>query len=605
MLRGCLKRLDCLGIARMFSLINVKRVIKYLFNYGVVSLTHRLLEEFSSNYRYRRWILQNEIKEEINKKKIAFDFMPKLSIIVPTFNTPVNYLKEMIESVLNQSYTNWELCIADGSICRDNIHRIIDSYSKESRIKVKYLEQNFGIAGNSNEALKLSTGSYIAFLDHDDIIPLNALAEVVETINKNPGADFIYSDEDKISENGKIRFGPHFKPDWSPDTFRSHNYICHLSIIKKELLDRVGYFRAGFDGSQDYDLYLRATENANNIVHIPKILYHWRTLKGSTSAVPEAKLYAYESAKKALKDHLERTGINATVTDGVTIGSYKINYEFDRQQKVSIIIPNTDHVELLKNCIESILINTKNVNHEIIIIECKSTSEQIFTYYETLSNNEFIKVIVWDKPFNYSTVNNYAAERASGNVLLFLNNDTEVITNEWLESMLQHVLRENIGAVGAKLIYPNNKIQHAGIIIGLGGIAENLHKHYPKRSSGYMRRLSIVQNVSAVTGACMMIRKDVFNEVGGFDEEFALAYNDVDLCMKLREKGYLIIFTPYAELYHHESKTRGYEDTPEKKARFKKEAALFMKKWGYIVEKGDPYYNPNLTLKKTDFSVKI
>ena len=434
---------------------------------------------------------------------------------------------------------------------------------------------------------------------------MNALAEVVETINKNPGADFIYSDEDKISENGKIRFGPHFKPDWSPDTFRSHNYICHLSIIKKELLDRVGYFRAGFDGSQDYDLYLRATENANNIVHIPKILYHWRTLKGSTSAVPEAKLYAYESAKKALKDHLERTGINATVTDGVTIGSYKINYEFDRQQKVSIIIPNTDHVELLKNCIESILINTKNVNHEIIIIECKSTSEQIFTYYETLSNNEFIKVIVWDKPFNYSTVNNYAAERASGNVLLFLNNDTEVITNEWLESMLQHVLRENIGAVGAKLIYPNNKIQHAGIIIGLGGIAENLHKHYPKRSSGYMRRLSIVQNVSAVTGACMMIRKDVFNEVGGFDEEFALAYNDVDLCMKLREKGYLIIFTPYAELYHHESKTRGYEDTPEKKARFKKEAALFMKKWGYIVEKGDPYYNPNLTLKKTDFSVKI
>ena len=548
MLGGCLKRLDCLGIAKMFSLINVKRVIKYLFNYGVVSLTHRLLEEFSSNYRYRRWILQNEIKEEINKKKIAFDFMPKLSIIVPTFNTPVNYLKEMIESVLNQSYTNWELCIADGSICRDNIHRIIDSYSKESRIKVKYLEQNFGIAGNSNEALKLSTGSYIAFLDHDDIIPLNALAEVVETINKNPGADFIYSDEDKISENGKIRFGPHFKPDWSPDTFRSHNYICHLSIIKRELLDKVGYFRSGYDGSQDYDLYLRATENANNIVHIPKILYHWRSFKGSTSAVPEAKLYAYESAKKALKDHLKRIGAKATVADGFTIGSYSIYYEFDRQQKVSIIIQNTDHVELLKNCIESILINTKNVNYEIIIVECRSTSEQIFNYYETLRNNKSIKVIIWDKPFNYSKVNNCAAEQASGNVLLFLNNDTKVITNDWLESLLRHTLRQEIGAVGAKLIY-HNKIQHAGIIIGLGGIAENLHKHYPKRSSGYMRRLSIVQNVSAVTGACMMIRKDVFNEVGGFDEEFALAYNDVDLCMKLREKGYLIIFTPYAELY--------------------------------------------------------
>jgi GT2 family glycosyltransferase len=593
-------------IARMFSFTNLKRVIKYLFNYGVVSSIHRVLEELSSNYRYKKWILQNEInEEEINKKKNTFDFMPKISIIVPTFNTPLNCLKEMIESVINQSYTNWELCIADGSTSKDDIHKIIDSYSKESRIKIKYLEQNFGIADNSNEALALSTGSYIAFLDHDDTIPSNALAEVVRAINKNPDADFIYSDEDKISENGSARFGPHFKPDWSPDTFRSHNYICHLSIIKRELLDKIGYFRTGYDGSQDYDLYLRATENANNIIHIPKVLYHWRSFKGSTSAVPEAKLYAYESAKKALKGHLKRTGVKATVADGFTIGSYSIDYKFDHQQKVSIIIPNTDHVELLKNCIESILFKTNNVNYEIIIVECRSTSEQIFNYYETLRNNKRIKVIIWDKPFNYSKVNNYAAERASGNVLLFLNNDTKVITNDWLESLLRHTLRQEIGAVGAKLIYPNNKIQHAGIIIGLGGIAENAHKHYPKKSAGYMRRLSIVQNVSAVTGACMMIRKDVFKEVGGFDEEFALAYNDVDLCMKLREKGYLIIFTPYAELYHYESKTRGYEDTPEKKARFKKEAELFMKKWGHIVEKGDPYYNPNLTLKKTDFSLKI
>jgi GT2 family glycosyltransferase len=564
---------------------------------------------YSQKGSYRLFIAKHEPtqKELLLQSKVKFSFSPKISIICPVWNTPEYFLKEMVQSVINQTYPNWELCLSDGNSANENLRKILNNYKdSDKRIKVKFLDKNLGISGNSNEALGLATGDYIGLLDHDDTLAHFALFEAVKAINENPDADFIYSDEDKLSEDGKRRFSPHFKPDFSPDTLRSYNYICHLSIFKKELLSNAGFFKEGYEGSQDYDLILRASEKAKNIIHIPKILYHWRISKNSTALWMDNKAYAFDSAKKALKDHLNRISLNGKTDDGLFKGSYKITYNINKDLLVSVIIPNKDHEKDLKRCIYSIMEKSTYKNFEIIIVENNSESESIFKFYHSLTSKYCnIKIIEWNKPFNYSSVNNYAAEFAKGDILLFLNNDTEVINNDWMERMLEHVQRKEVGAAGAKLYYPNNTVQHGGVIIGVSDIAGHSHKEFPRNSCGYINRLCIIQNLSAVTGACLMVRREVFKEAGGFDENFILAYGDVDLCLKIRAKGYLIIWTPFSELYHYESITRGYEDTPEKRERINGEIKLFYNKWHDILKKRDPYYNINLTKNKEDFSIAV
>lgn len=541
--------------------------------------------------------------QESNPNFNGFMLNPKISIIVPTWNTPKNFLIEMIESVLKQTYNNWELCIADGASGKDTVE-VLKSYAKlDSRIKVKLLSENKGISGNSNEAIFIAKGDYIALLDHDDTLPSCALYEVVKAINQFPDADFLYSDEDKISEDGEKLFDQHFKPDFSPNMLRSHNYICHLSVIKKSLLDKVGYFREGFEGSGDYDLILRCTEQAKRIVHIPKVLYHWRSTQESTSRNSNAKLYAFESAKKALREHLKRVGLKGDVYDAEVLGYYRIKYEILDKPKISIIIPNKDHKDDLEKCINSILKSTYK-NYEIIVIENNSTERSIFDYYEYLKKTYlFVKIVIWDKSFHFSAMNNFAATFAEGDILLFLNNDIEIINEDWIEEMLMFIQRDDVGVVGAKLYYPDKTIQHAGIIIGINNIAEHAFKYFPQDANGYFMRLKIAHNLSAVTGALLMTKKAIFNEVGGFDEGYPVAFNDIDYCLKVRQKNYLVVFTPYTKAYHFESKSRGYETTKEKIARFNIEAQRFRTKWKDILSTGDPYYNPNLTLTKTDFSL--
>ena len=587
----------------------VKKGYFYLNRYGLKAFLIKLGEKIRYNAHYSTWIKRNEAQETdlAIQRHQRFPLEPTISIVVPTLNTPEKFLREMIESIFDQTYSNWELCMVDGGSTQRHVRTVLEDFvQRDRRIKVKFLRKNKGIAFNTNEAISQSTGEFIVFLDHDDILPPFALYEIVKAINENPDADFIYTDEDRITEDGKKRFDPHFKPDWSPDLLRSCNYIGHLTILKNELLNKIGNLRAKYEGSQDHDLVLRAGEKANRIVHIPKILYHWRIHRKSVAQNPEGKLYAYESARKALREHLKRIGKKGNVEVLPLLGLYKTTYQLSKKPYISVIIPSKDNCRLLKKCISSIVEKSGYKLWEIVIVDTGSTDEEIFRYYDHLKGHyQNIKIITWDKPFNYAAVNNYAGQFSDGEILLFLNNDTEVINNDWFERMIEHAVRREVGAVGAKLYYPNRTIQHAGLIVGIEGIAIHLHKFFPKDSSGYFGRLKAIQNLSALTGACLMIRKEVFTKVGGFDERLSVAFNDVDLCLKIREKDYLIIWTPYAELYHIESKTRGYEDTFEKQVRFKKETDLFHDKWNHVLLKGDPYYNCNLNFKKGDFSLKI
>jgi GT2 family glycosyltransferase len=562
----------------------------------------------SAPHPYDLWIKFHEphSAELERQRQFAFPYKPTLSVVVPTYNTPTKFLVAMINSVLAQTYSNWELCIADGSNADHPCRKVLHYFSlKDPRIKVRFLEANLGIAGNSNAALALATGEYVALLDHDDTLAPFALYEVNYACNVHyPEVDFIYSDEDKINEAGDQRSDPHFKPDWSPDTLRSHNYICHLSVFRRAILNRIGGFQAGFDGSQDYDLILRATEQARKIVHLPKILYHWRNHQGSCASGAEVKLYAYESARKAIKGHLDRTGLGGTVQDGITLGVYQVNLPLTKHPLISIIIPNRNNCATLRRCLESIG-RSSYANWELVIVENHSDEPEVFEYYEELKKHPRVKIVEWQGSFNYSAVNNFAVSHAEGEVLLFLNNDIEAISHDWLERMLQYALRPDVGAVGAKLYYPDNTVQHGGVILALGGVAGHAHHWYTRTSYGYFGRLIITQNLSAVTAACLMTRRQVFDEVGGFDERFTLAFNDVDFCIKIRRNNYLIVWTPFAELYHFESLTRGEDDTPEKKDRFRSEVHLFVKKWYDLLEKGDPYYNPHLTLLEPDFSLRV
>lgn len=560
-----------------------------------------------STMRYMAWIRQNEpTKNNLGlQKQTVFSCNPKISIIVPVDSTPTVFLEDMLHSVLKQTYSNWELCTSFcKSINPQTREAIADIGKKDKRIKVVLSGEDKDTAENSNKALSLSTGNYIAFLGPGDTLAPFALFEIVKAVNETPEADLIYSDEDIISEDGKKRFEPHFKPDWSPDLLRSCNYITHLTIIRKDLLVKAGPLREGFEGSQDYDLILRATELAGKIVHIPKVLYHWRLHEGSCAGRPDVKFYAFEAGKKALVDHLFRMELKGDVKDGDLPGLYKITFSFG-DPKVSIIIPNRDHSEDLGKCIKSILNMSSYHGYEIIIVENGSVEKETIKLYDALKSRGNIRIIEWDKPFNYSAINNYAARVAGGEALLFLNNDTEVVSHDWLERMLEHVFRKDIGVVGAKLYYPDDTVQHAGVILRTNGQVLHSHRFFPRAAFGYRARLKIAQNMSAVTGACMMMRKSVFEEVGGFDERYEISFGDIDLCLKTREKGYLILWTPYSELYHHELKTRGYDNTGEKRERVRKEEVLFRTRWKNVLEKGDPYYSPNLAQDKEDFAVRI
>ena len=564
-------------------------------------------KKISSMNDYEKWIYFNEpSKEELEEQQnTKFKINPKISIIVPMYNTPVNFFTELVDELIAQTYSNWELCLADGS--KEKNEEIEKVCKKDERIKYKFLNDNKGISGNTNAALELATGDYISLLDHDDLLPRFALYEVVKCINENPDVEFIYSDEDKFSELGGKRYDPHFKPDFAIDTLRSNNYICHFSIFKKELMNKLGGFRSDYDGAQDYDIIIRMSENTSKIIHIPKILYHWRVHPNSTAAATagDAKPYAFESGIRVLQDHLKRVGLKGTVEHGVTLGIYKINYEVENNPKVSIIVPNMDHIDTLKTCIDSIVNLTTYNNYEIIIVENNSKEEKTFEYYKELEKNEKIKIVYFEeKVFNYSKIINFGVKNATGEFIMQLNNDTKLLTPNWLESLIGYAQRKDVGAVGVKLFYPDDTIQHAGVIVGMGGIGGHVLRNLYKDNRGYFARDSFTQNLSAVTAACIFSRKEIYDEVQYMDEKYAVAFNDIDFCLKIRQKGYLIIYDPYVQLTHYESKSRGYEDTPEKQKRFKSEIDRFEEKWNEILENGDPYFNPNFRLDVNDYVVK-
>ncbi len=545
-------------------------------------------------------------KEELEaQRREIFPKQIKFSIVVPLFNTPEKFLREMIESVLNQTYSNFELCMADGS---DKDHKYVglicrQYMKKDKRIRYNKLEKNLGISENTNACLKMAAGDYIGLFDHDDLLHPAALHEVMRAICEE-NADFIYTDENTFHNSPNDAFCPHFKPDFAPDTLRANNYICHFTVFKKSLLEKTGVFRSECDGSQDFDMVLRLTEQAKKIVHIPKILYYWRAHKNSVADSVGAKPYVISAAHRALEDHLKRVGLKGEVLDTVVPSMYRIRYEIQGEPLISIIIPNMDHAKTLKNCVESILNKSSYKNYEILIVENNSVEKETFAYYKEIEKLKNIEVVSWQGIFNYSAINNFGAGRAKGEYLLLLNNDTEIISPDWLQEMLMFAQRSDVGAVGAKLYYPDDTIQHAGIGIGLLTLAGHMHRGFDRQNPGYMGRLIYAQDLSAVTAACVMIPRRVWNEIGGLDESFEVAFNDVDMCMRIRKAGYLIVWTPFAELYHYESKSRGAEDTPEKQERFSGEVQRFQQRWRKELNQGDPYYNPNFSLDREDFSIR-
>lgn len=600
-------KIDYINIVKKLSPYNVKKGILYLKHYGVKEFWIKLTERFQKDdIDYNEWFANHcPTEEEIaEQRKRVFAYAPKISILVPVYNTPAVFLKQMIQSVRKQTYSNWELCIANANPANPEVAEILRVASKkDERIKVVDVPENEGIAQNTNRALEIAAGEYIGLLDHDDLLAVNALYEVVNTLNADAGAEVIYTDEDKVTTDLEEHFKPHFKPDFNLDLLRSNNYICHFFVAKKELIERVGAFRKEFNGAQDYDLILRCTEEAENIVHVPKILYHWRVHKESTSDNPISKMYAYDAGKKAIEEHLKRCDTSGEVSHTKDLGFYRVKYPVQGEPLVSILIPNKDQVDSLDKCLRSIEEKTDYHNYEIVIIENNSEKEETFRYYEKISS-EKIRVIRWEKEFNYSAINNFGVRHAKGDYILFLNNDVEIINSDWMREMLSHCQRKEVGIVGARLYYPDDTIQHGGIIVGIGGVAGSVFVGLPKGYSGYMHKAALQLDLSAVTAACMMMKRRVFEEVGGFEEKLKVAFNDVDLCLKTREKGYLVVYNPYVELYHYESKTRGAEDTKEKVRRFQTEIEYMRSHWIDILKKGDPMYNTNLSLTKWDYSLK-
>ncbi len=583
--------------------LRIKGRIKRLIQIFIPSFRKNPELEVTSLNKYKYTYTTPEFTTLIKNELEHFKYQPLISIIMPVYNVSPKWLDLAIESIKSQWYTNWELCIADDKSTNEETLEYLRNLNHPN-IKVTYLKENLNISGASNAALEIATGEYIALLDNDDEITPDALFEMVKAINEQD-AEFIYSDEDFISTDGEMS-NPHFKPDFSPDLLLTHNYITHFTCFSKALLDSVGNFNSAFDGSQDFDLFLRLTEQTSKIYHIPKVLYHWRMLETSTSANSEAKPEAIERGKLVLETTLRRRGIEATVEHANMHHYYRIKYHIKDNPLVSIIIPFKDKPELLDMSINSILDKSTYQNYEIIGISNNSEESETFKKMAELEKKDTrVSFYEYNTEFNYADINNHAISTyAKGEHVLLLNNDIEVIAEEWIEAMLEHSQRQEVGCVGAKLYYPDDTVQHAGIIIGLGGYAGHSHKMYLRNNPGYFNRLNAIQNVSAVTAACLMVKKSIYQEVGGMDaQNFKVAYNDVDFCLRVRERNYLNLFTPYAEMYHHESISRGYETTPEKIERFQLEKDALSKRHKNILASGDPYYNPNLCHDKEDFSL--
>ena len=568
------------------------------------------------------------LEEAETQRETVFSKNIKFSILIPLYNTPEKFLKQAIDSVLAQTYENWELCLADGSdeehgyvetVCLEYIEKdrlylsenqkLASLTGAKSRILYKRLDKNEGISGNTNRAYEMAGGDYIGLFDHDDILHPAVLFEYMKAICEQE-ADYIYCDEATFHGNSiDNMITLHFKPDFAIDNLRANNYICHFRGFDRKLIDGTTLLRPQFDGSQDHDMILRLTDKAKNVVHVPKLLYYWRSHKDSVASDINAKSYAINAAKGAVADHLLEKGFaNFEITSTKAFETiFRIRYELTDEPKISIVIPNKDHIEDLRRCLTSIFEKSSYDNYEIIIVENNSTTKEIFEYYAEVCKNPRISVMVYEGEFNYSRINNFGVSKASGEYVILLNNDTEVITLNWMEELLMYAQREDVGAVGCKLYYEDKTIQHAGVVIGLGAHRTAGHTHYKvsMNNLGYMGRLCYAQNVSAVTGACLMVKKELYEEIGGLDETFEVSLNDVDFCLRLREAGYLNVFTPFAQLYHYESKSRGLDDEGENAARYDEESERFREKWQEALEMGDPYYNVNFSLDRSDFALKI
>lgn len=588
---------------------NRKKNMAYIKEHGVGDFINHVRRELEPVYGdYNIWQKEHrtparELKKQRNH---SFSYRPLISIVIPLYNTPPEYLKVMMDSLLGQTYDKFEICLADGSSDLNVKAFLEKQYKGEKRIHYRKLLKNTGISGNTNEALAMALGDYIMLADHDDMVAPDALYEMVKLLNEEPDLDIIYTDEDKVSMDGKKYYGPNFKSDFNIDLLRSVNYICHIFLVRREIARKIGGFQSEYDGAQDYDFILRCVEQTNRIGHIPKALYHWRAHPDSTAGNPQSKQYAIDAGRKALTEHYKRLGIRAQVENTEIFGVYRTVYEVEGKPKVSVIILNKDHRDDLEKCVVSIIEKTTYDNYEILIIENNSEEEETFRYYEELEGRypETVRVITWEGSFNYASINNFGADHAKGEYLILLNNDIEVIAPGWMEEMLGCCQRSDVGIVGAKLFYPDDTIQHAGVVIGMGGIAGHILCRADGKEYGYNARLVTMQDISAVTAACLMISREDFAKVEGFDERYTVAFNDIDLCLKVRELGRLVVFNPYVTLYHYESKSRGLEDTPEKLERFRKEVEYFQQKWKGLLEKGDPYYNVNLTLTEGDCSLR-
>ncbi len=591
---------------------DINKTIFTLKNMGFKVTLEKIKNRFKSRKlskprRYNKWIKKRLPKEAelALQRSVEFAYKPKFSILVPLYETPEGFLDELIKSVKAQTYSNWELCFSDGSKDSKRLKSIIEVYSKEDQ-RIKYISEKkgpLGISDNTNQALDIATGDYIVLGDHDDLFTPNALYECVKALNEEK-CDVIYTDEDKIDEKSKMYFEPNFKPDFNIDLLRSNNYICHMFVASKKLVDEIGMFDHSFDGAQDYDFIFRCIEKADKVKHIPKVLYHWRSHRDSTASNPEAKLYAFEAGKRAIQAHYDRLGINATVESIAEYGFYKTNYEIIGEPLISIVIPNKDHISDLKKCIDSIDNLSDYKNYEYIIVENNSTEASTFEYYKDVEKRDNVSVVYWDKEFNYSAINNFGVKHAKGEYVLLLNNDTEIINPDCLRQMLGYCQRDEVGIVGARLYYEDGAIQHAGVIVGYGGIAGHAFVAKYEEENLYMSRTKVACDYSAVTAACLMTKKAIYEQVGGLDEEYKVAFNDVDFCLKVRAIDKLVVYNPNAKLYHYESKSRGLEDSPEKQDRFKGEIDRFASKWPDILRDGDPYYNENLALDRADFSIR-
>lgn len=548
---------------------------------------------------YDTWlrIMRVSRQELFAQRKTKFSYAPKFSVVVPLYHTPAKFLKDLVRSMMYQSYANWELCLVNASPEDVHLTSLLENWAmRDKRIRVIRLEKNLGIAQNTNAGIEASTGEFIAFLDHDDFLEPYALFCYVDALNKDKTIDVFYSDEDKTDEYAAHYFYPHFKSDFNIDLLHANNYMCHFLAVRKSLVDTVGGLNEKFDGAQDYDFVLRLTENTKKIYHCPRILYHWRCSNQSTAASQGNKMYAIHAGKAALNAHYKRIGWNARAQEGAVDGWYQTKFTLKEEPLVSILIPNKDHTDDLDVCLNSFFERADYQNYEFIIIENNSVLPETFAYYEKIEKeHDNVKVVYWEAGFNYSAINNFGFKFAKGDYIMLLNNDVELITPDIFQSMLGFCMRPEVGIVGAKLLYNDHTVQHAGVLVGAGGLADHVFKGIHEDDPGYMGRAISSQDVSAVTAACLLVKRSVYEEVGGLEEEFQVAFNDVDFCLKVRKAGYLIVYDADVKLFHYESKSRGMEDTTDRFIRFGNEMMLLNSKWDILSTFVDPYYNPNLS----------